>query len=474
MKFIVLFALPIVLILFACEKDLYDEHINAEKSLSKISLERFKKETGLIDFDTSIKIEPSHVNSNLRNPDGSYELSDFNIDTSIIKRIVVNEKITYTFQLIPVEFVNDRFFNIIYFYKDGWQNNIVEIKPTTENLIQIMNGNKEVIEGTLKVVYSSYYNTSVNRCGTFNIWVQHCTRTGDCTSGVCDECNLCQTRVELPFCTQDPTILYLDAGPSGGGGSGASSTSNNNDEISTSPILNTTFLDAPPKNPCSELKKFNTNNTIQQTLRILKGQSSGASEHGNYISEATNSVGATYLTFPVIPQNPNNPNEIDISAGFPTGKVKGVMHCHRDPATTGMFPMFSAADFGALYGIAYSHVPVNNTEKDYAEYTVMLSVGSGHYALKFKNFNGDYNAKFNLNISDFKKDLEKDNKLLGHMANSNLLIKAFLKNMDKYFGNEVGLYKATESTNSNGLPVVTGWKEQTLNENGDIVEINCQ
>ena len=231
-------------------------------------------------------------------------------------------------------------------------------------------------------------------------------------------------------------------------------------------------IDKPNNDPCSELKKFNTNNAIQQTLRILKEQSSGQAEHGNYISETTNSVGATYLSFPVIPQNPNNPNQLDITAGLTTGKVKGAMHCHTNPATTGMIPMFSAADFAALYGIADAHVPANNAEKDYAEYTVILSVGSGHYALKFKSFDGNY-AIFNEKFSDFEKNLKKDCKKLGATASSSQQIKTFLKNMNNSFVDAVGLYKATETTGSSGISNITGWKEQALDENGEVFEINC-
>ena len=225
--------------------------------------------------------------------------------------------------------------------------------------------------------------------------------------------------------------------------------------------------------PCEALKKFNTNNSIQQTLRILKGQSSGIPEHGNYITETTNSVGVNYLSFPIIPQNPNNPIELDISAGLVTGKVKGVMHCHTDPVTTKMIPMFSVADFGNLYNIAYNHVPANNAEKDYAEYTIMLSVGSEHYALKFKNFDGQYGT-FNNNINQFKKELEKECRAITSIASAEQQQKIFLKYMNKFFAGTVGLYKATETTNANGVSNISGWSEQTLNEAGDIVPIDCQ
>lgn len=232
-------------------------------------------------------------------------------------------------------------------------------------------------------------------------------------------------------------------------------------------------LPPPEKTPCEELNKFNDNNTIQQSLQILKTQSTGVAERGNYISEITNSSGANYLSFPIIPQDPKNPNLLYIAGGLSTGKVKGAMHCHTNPSTTGMVPMFSAPDLEALYQIAYAHVPINNAEKDYAEYTVMLSVGSGHYALKLKNFSGNY-AKFNTNIINFQKKLEKENEKLTSMAVSTDLVITFLKNINEFFGDEVGLFKATETIDANGLPKISGWKEQTLNENGYIIEIDCQ
>jgi hypothetical protein len=232
-------------------------------------------------------------------------------------------------------------------------------------------------------------------------------------------------------------------------------------------------LDPRKTKPCEELYKFNNNNAIQQTLRILRNSSSGTSERGNYISEATNSAGANYLSFPVVPQDPNKPYLLNITGGLASGNIKGAMHCHTNPTTTGMFPMFSAADLSALYEIAYSHNPSNNAPKNYAEYTVMLSVGSGHYALKLKNFDGDYNARLNPNLINFTRNLENDNKKVGQNADSSILIKIILKNINKYFGDEVGLYKATEGVDSNGIPKVNGWKEQALNENGEIIEIDC-
>lgn len=429
-------------------------------------------------------------------------------DTDNIIRIEKQDYISYTIPLVR-ETANEPIKNLVVFEK---QNEPVKVKMITytlneEEINKIKNN--EIIDISAKtssqslVTNSSYTNSWYDDSGCLVTATTTIIAGNKCAQGrhnYGDPCDLTGSQAATPqrvvvkytyaFCPPDGPSSgggpNLDPGGGGGGGGGTtpeSPTDNpndtpsypeNQDEVITTPIIPGLSGEIPEKTPCNELNKIIPNQSIQQTLRILKGQSSGVAEHGNYISETANSAGATYLTFPVIPQTPNNPNALDINAGLTSGKVKGAMHCHTNPSTTGMFPMFSAADLGALYSIAYSHIPTNNAEKDYSEYTVMLSVGSGHYALKLKNFSGDYNATVNENIVDFQKELEKDNEKLTATAASSDLIKAFLEKLNYYFGEEVGLYKATEATDINGLPKVSGWKEQTLNENGDIVEINCQ
>jgi hypothetical protein len=222
--------------------------------------------------------------------------------------------------------------------------------------------------------------------------------------------------------------------------------------------------------PCQKLNKFITNNTIQQTLRILKEQSSGSEEHGNYITQETNPAGASYSSFPLIPPNPDKPNILDISAGIANGNVKGALHCHTDPVSTGGVPMFSPADLRSLYKIAINYNN-NGVQKNYAEYTVMLSVGSGHYAIKFKDFN-DFYINYRANFDKFDKSLNQKYKVSTATATSDTLIKNFLNALkDNNFGS-IGLYKATETT-TDGVSSITGWKEQTLDNNGDISETPC-
>jgi hypothetical protein len=135
--------------------------------------------------------------------------------------------------------------------------------------------------------------------------------------------------------------------------------------------------------------------------------------------------------------------------------------------------MFSVADFGNLFNIAYFHQPANNATKNYSEYTVLLSVGSDHYALKLKDFDGNY-SYLNATFPDFKKKLENECKKIGALATGEQQIKTFLKNMKNFFGNTVGLFKASEATNANGESSITSWSEQTLNDARTVVPVDCQ
>lgn len=147
------------------------------------------------------------------------------------------------------------------------------------------------------------------------------------------------------------------------------------------------------------------------------------------------------------------------------------MHCHTDPLTTGGVPMFSWGDIMSLMQIARQHNS-NGLPKDYAEYTVILSVGSAHYALKFKNYN-DFITKVNANFKAFEKELEKLYGTSTATAPSNTLIKDFLIALKKHNFGGVGLYKATEVTDVNGVSSITGWNEQTLNANESVIEVPC-
>ena len=226
----------VFIMLSNCSKDEFTNQIKNSKSKTDITLEQFKKETGLNNFKTTISI-PKSTNVIAKNADGTYELSDFNISTDKIKKIVINEKTTYTFQIETIdEKYGDRFFNLTLFYKDGWQSIIVELKPTTENLEQLKLGLTEKFEGTLKLLYKSELTqNSMLGCTTVFITNWHCVGGGKCdgTMQGCDWCSSCFDAESYTFCGSAPVEAqpyYIDLGPStiGGGPSDGTNTDTTN------------------------------------------------------------------------------------------------------------------------------------------------------------------------------------------------------------------------------------------------------
>lgn len=171
-----------------CSKDQFEEQIQNSIDKNTISFEQFKKETGLIDFETTIKI-PNNQNISARNADGNYELNDFIIDTELIKRLVIQDKITYSFVIYPNEVTDNSIFNLTVFKIDTeWKISILELVPTEQNRIDLENGTTNKFDGVIKKLYDESITTT-NLFGSRVIVISHCV---GCI-GECDGCNACQT-----------------------------------------------------------------------------------------------------------------------------------------------------------------------------------------------------------------------------------------------------------------------------------------
>ena len=83
-----LLMVTLFLTFIGCSEDIYENRIHNKpiQNNKDISFEQFKKETGLRDFKKTTKITSSSY-AFARNTDGSNELSDFDLDTDIIKRL---------------------------------------------------------------------------------------------------------------------------------------------------------------------------------------------------------------------------------------------------------------------------------------------------------------------------------------------------------------------------------------------------
>lgn len=233
---ILLLVLSTLSLLTGCSKDEYPQ-LNAQKIDTDISLEQFKRETGLADFETSI-----HINRNpnailARNADGSYELSDFVIHTDVIKKVVVDQKTTYTFQIqSSTDEFDGSFFNLIMYYENGWQSLITELKPTADNLAALKEGTTDKFHGSMKLLFKGDLpSNQIQSCMTVFITNIHCTGC----QGECDWCSLCVSTESYTLCGSNPAqaepyhISYVGPVPGGGGGGNSGVVINPNGSNST-------------------------------------------------------------------------------------------------------------------------------------------------------------------------------------------------------------------------------------------------
>lgn len=147
------------MLLCSCEaeKSLTAKSNFLKDSQTQISFDQFRRETQLNDFQSSIKVRISTPKFTARNADGSYELADFDIDTDVIKRLELDDKITYSFRILPKIVLSPNDFYNLTIYNEGgtWVQNIVELAPTLANFDDLISGASTVIDGKMSIVYTS-------------------------------------------------------------------------------------------------------------------------------------------------------------------------------------------------------------------------------------------------------------------------------------------------------------------------------
>ncbi|WP_298151765.1 SprT-like domain-containing protein [Flavobacterium sp.] len=211
-------------LLFACSTE--QETVQQEKKQDNtITLEAFKKATGLKDFGSTIRIPKKSGGVAARNA----SMEDFIIDTEFIRQTLVDQKITYSFSIEPKVIKAQRtLYNLIVYYAHGsWQFSILEMKPSFAKFEQIKLGEEVKLDGEI----SEIYHTDTARgadCSMFSMEIRHCTHTGECRSGECDGCSLCVTYINFKVCRFDTedysTATYIEPENLNDGGGGGGST----------------------------------------------------------------------------------------------------------------------------------------------------------------------------------------------------------------------------------------------------------
>jgi hypothetical protein len=184
------------------EKEAVNESTNRIKNgKTQIGFEDFKRETNLNDFKTSIKVNAQSTFA--RTANGGYDLTDFDVDTNIIKRLELDDKVTYTFRILPKIIISpNSFYNLTMHYKDGqWVESIVELKPTLENFDSLLSGSTSTIDGKASILYTSdtSLSNSNNNCYSVGIINSSC----EDPEVISDDCAI---KKHTTFCFQDNVI----------------------------------------------------------------------------------------------------------------------------------------------------------------------------------------------------------------------------------------------------------------------------
>lgn len=207
-----LYLIIIGLSLVSCEatKEFSETNSKLNKRSNSITFEQFKNETNQHDFKTKIKINSNPNRISSKNADGSYELSDFDISTDIIKRLELNDKTTYSFRIYPTVIVSPKsIYNLVLENKDGqWIESVLEFKPTLENYEKVISGINEKIEGKASLLYASNADEIIanGACHKVEIVNIHCNGLGNCTNETCDGCASCVEKQYATFCLNNNSL----------------------------------------------------------------------------------------------------------------------------------------------------------------------------------------------------------------------------------------------------------------------------
>lgn len=320
LKFSSLVLVCFLTLLTGCSKDEFENAIIHSHN-NDISFEQFKKETGLVNFETTFKIKKDRNALSARNADGSYELSDFIIDTEIIKKLDLNEKVTYTFRVFPFELASEKSIYNLTLHKVGgnWETSVVEFIPTDANYQMISNGLTEQVQGKMKLLYeSSVINaqTLVN-CWTVQVVNYHCPYpAGGCNGpgGSCDAlirfCSHCATYQSLTFCNTDEfgnsnggydigtpvsnpfgnTGHYPGGGPDGTGTGVSPNNPEEGEGHSFTPNLESPNVNLNPTNidPCNQLNTLKSKPNFVSRMNTLKNSIGGTKEKGFILRDINN------------------------------------------------------------------------------------------------------------------------------------------------------------------------------------------
>ena len=411
-----------------CSKDEFVSHIkNNTNQKNNISFEQFKKETGLYNFSTTIHTSQNinQSSNTARLADGSYELSDFDISTDIIKKLESTNITSYTFRIYPKEYREEdskTFFNLS-LYKNGeiWETTIIQFKPTELNYEKIKEGLTEKVEGKAKLLYkgdlTNYGIISGSPCFEVTIVSSYCVgcdKDAECDANQPGGCPVCgTTSASFIMCLEIGDGInqgggYDGVGPpgdgigpiGGDGNSGIDIIYNPSNSSSTTepqnpiiPNVSDTGIGVDPitpnplemEDPCAQLKALKSKLSFTSKMNVLKYNiPSGTVEKGFRLNEMEGNENS-----PIIEGSANGTVEMQldqIATNEELYKTYGFGHNHlaNDPTQIGTFTI---EDLGPLFVLGnIEQSTLNPWRNDIPKKAIILvNTSKGLFAMKIND-----------------------------------------------------------------------------------------
>jgi hypothetical protein len=228
------------------------------------------------------------------------------------------------------------------------------------------------------------------------------------------------------------------------GGSG--NNENDSGEVITVPTLPGIYSEQGVDRPCESLHAMIINPALKAKLIELQGYTGLDYEKGFAFKQ--NATTNAYGIPEVIPEG-NVPNSLNMKP-FVGGIYVGAMHTHpRWLNEDSPIQMFGDGDLNYLFKVASKYRPIPSNNGGYAKFFLTLTVASGTYCIKIKDylkFSGARNGeKWDKIMEQLKKDYEQN-----AIDPENLQL-TLLRTLEKL---GVGLYKANST--------LTSWEELAI------------
>jgi hypothetical protein len=178
----------VFLLLVSCDKENnpQDSQLHIHTDTNKISFEDFLDRVKIKKIDLNI-ISNATTSVLQRRAEDEIEFTGFLIDTTTVKQFVREDVITFTLPVIPNPYPNNEnfYYNIVFYKVDSiYQWSILEYeKRFDERLV------KEILNETTNNDLVDFSRRIYTTWSTGPIY--HCTNTGPCADGPCDNCSLC-------------------------------------------------------------------------------------------------------------------------------------------------------------------------------------------------------------------------------------------------------------------------------------------